>query len=315
MALPGNTWNSLLQQVGVDFQRLDLVTSPTAVSTDPAWVWGTSVIQRVQPQIWIPGQAYNQWLTTFANQNLYALPVDFEDDMQILQLQFGRLLPLIKISEQEMNQKDVQIPPVIGQAINYCIFGNAAQYYSAQNPGTWQTAFNYTSIFNGKTPPYPPYLILDGAGNIQALTSIAGNGTSGGTTPAFSTTPGVQVLDGTTTGSPPTLVNGVTWTCWFNMSNSLGPLLRLWPWPDQAYPMTAVYQNKIPVPATAGTSNFWTVDAELFVRMRTEMLLRKNYMREDGWELDEQTAMDEFKWLQGRVRQLTAVGHARPCYL
>ena len=307
MALPGNTWNQVLQQIATDFQRLDLTTPTTALVTDPSWIYGIQAVQFWQPKIWLPGQAYNQWCSTFAYQNLYALPVDFEDDMQILQNQFGRILPLIKISEYEMNQKDVVIPPVIGQAINYCIFGNAAQYYGNVS-ATWQANFNYTSIYNSNEQPYPPYLILDSNNNVTALSGIYGNGTSAGTHPVWPTVPGQTVVDGNTT-------NGLQWQCWFNMSNAGAPLLRLWPWPDQAYTMTCVYQNIIPVPATAATSNFWAVEAEPMIRFWTEGLLRKNYMREGDFQNDFDTAMIEFARVSGRVRQVSAKGRARPCYL
>ena len=143
---------------------------------------------------------------------------------------------------------------------------------------------------------------------------MLGTGVSNSVAPVWGTTLGEVVND----YSNPSAPNGVQWTCVYLLSaNSSNPVLRIWPWPDQAYLMTAVYQNKIPVPATAGTSNYWTTDAEAMIRWRTEGLLRKNLFHEpdDDWQRDFSTAQDEFNVQSGRVRQTSGTGRAKACYL
>lgn len=313
MANPGNTWGQLLQQIATDFSRLDLTSSPTPLSTDLSWIYATQAIQRYQSKLFIPGQAYNQWVTTIPGglMNYYALPPDFEDDMQILQLQFGYNNPLVKCSEMEMNRRDIQFgTPIIGQSQFYCIYGTAANIF-ADVTNVWQPNFNYSQLGLGGGNNSGNYYILDSNGNIQALSAVYGNGTSGSVQPVWGTQLGQVVTDPNTT-------NGVQWTCVFLLSAATAtsaPVLRLWPWPDQAYLMTAVYQNKIPVPTSVTTSNFWTVDAEALIRFETEGILRKNVFHEPQWVDDFDTALTEFRWLSGRVRQTSAVGRAKPCYL
>jgi hypothetical protein len=290
MALPGSTFLNLLQSVADDFARTDFL-SATPVPTDIAYKYALQAIAYFQPRVFMPNQGYLQWVTTIAGQNLYALPPDFTVDGQILQTQFGRILPLEKKSEFEINRMDVQVPPVIGQAMAYCIYGTAAQIYS--NLPAWSASFNYSGS--------GAFTVVDSNGNVQRIFSA---GTSGGSAPTWSSTLGGLTTDG-----------GVTWRCVYIVTGSSGPVLRVWPWPDTGYAMTAVYQNKIPAPTSVNTSNFWTVEGEAMIRFWTEGLIRKNVMRTQDFQNDFDTAMIEFNSLSGMVRRQSATGHAKPVYL
>jgi hypothetical protein len=302
MALAGNTWAQLLNQIASDLSRTDLVSTPTPLATDLAWVYGITTIQRYQPRIFMPGQAYVQWCSTVPNQNLYALPVDFEEDGQIIQNQYGQNFPLEKRSEYFINQVDIQKQtPILGQAQFYCIYGTAANMF--QNLPTWQAGFDYSNV--GQF-----YQLLDANGNVQIASAVYGDGISGGTTPTWATTLGATTVDGNTT-------NGMQWTCSYVLSQAVGPVLRIWPWPSQAYQMTAVYQNILPAPTSATTSNFWTTTAEAMIRFDTEGLLRKEVFKEDAgsYQADFDSGLKEFNWISSLVRKQSATGRARPVYL
>lgn len=305
MALPGSTWNQLLTAIFNDFQRLDLLSSPP-VATDVIYRYAQEAISFWQPTIFIPGQAYLQWASTFAYQKYYALPSDFEVDGDILLNVFGQNVPITKNSERMMDQKDVQIPPVIGPPEFYCIYSTAANIFSPVT-ATWQPNFNYTSLVPA-TAQTPPYLILDSNGNIQALQSVSGDGLSEATAPVWPTVPGQTVFDGD-------FGNGVTWLTWYNMGTPNGSVLRVFPTPDNKYPMTAVYNRIIPMPVNLTDTNFWTVDAEAMIRHWCEGLIRKNVTHEPNFEADFDQATMEYAKLSGLVRKATGTGKARAHYL
>lgn len=302
MALPGSTWQQLLNAINNDLARLDLLSSPPTAS-DIIWIKAQEAIAYYQPDIFIPNQAYLQWTSTFRYQNYYALPSDWETDGQILLNAFGQNVPLTKISEFEINRRDVQSPPNIGASESYVIYMNAQTLFGGVS-NAWQANFNYTAIFNANSNPGRPYLILDSNGNIQALTAIQGNGINSGVQPTWPTTIGTQSTDG-----------NVTWTCWFNMANPLGPILRLFPTPDAAYPLTAVYHSKIPMPIAVATSNFWTVDAEPLIRHRTVGLIKQTVTLQQDFQNDYDAAEVEYAKLQGIVRKATGTGYAKAVYL
>lgn len=311
MAQPGSTWGDLLQNIFDDFERLDLLTQPTPVSSDLLWRYAQEAVAFFQPQIFVAGQNLLQWTSTFAYQKLYALPSDFEVDGQIAFNVSGQNVPITKVSVYQMDQMDVQVPPVIGPSEFYCMYGTAANLFApvTDPPIVWQANFNYSGLVPS-TAQQPPYLIVDDNENIQALTSINGTGVSGATHPTWATTIGTTVVDGSS-------VNGVVWTCWFNMSNPNGIVLRLFPTPDNVYQMTAIYQRIIPMPTLVTTSNFWTVEGEAMIRHATEGVVRKNVTHEPAeiYQRDYDQAGLEFAKLAGIVRKQSGVGKARPCYL
>jgi hypothetical protein len=235
MAAPGSTWLQLLQSIWNEFQRLDLATgAPTLnatnppLSTDPVWVYAVEAIEYYAPRIFPDNQATNQWTSTIVSNNpgsgwvgnLYSLPPDWEDDLQILINISGQNTPMTKISIVQMNEYDVQGPPVqspvIGPPAYYCIWAQ---------------------------------------------------------------------------------------------------MLRLFPWPDMVYPMTAVYNSLIATPTSVTTSNFWTTSAEPLIRHAAVGLIKEHFTKEPDFQGDYDAATLQFNKLSGRVRQQSGVGRARPCYL
>jgi hypothetical protein len=91
--------------------------------------------------------------------------------------------------------------------------------------------------------------------------------------------------------------------------------IRLFPWPDAVYPMTAVYNSLIPVPTMLTASNFWTVEAASMIRHSAVGLIKRFYTKAPDWQNDMSGAILEYNKLCGRVRQISGTGHARPNYL
>ena len=232
MAAAGSTWLQLLQAIFNEFQRLDLATtSPNLTAplpTDPIWAYSVEAIEYYQPRIFPDNQAINQWASTIVTNNpgtgwignLYTLPPDWEDDVEILINIAGNNAPMLKKSIIEMSEMDVQGPPI-------------------------------------QSPVIGP--------------------------PAY-------------------------YTIWAQM-------LRLFPWPDAIYPMTAVYNSLIATPTAITTSNFWTTSAEALIRHAAVGLIKQHVTKEPDWQQDFTTAEIQFNKLSGRVRQQSGIGRARPVYL
>jgi hypothetical protein len=97
-----------------------------------------------------------------------------------------------------------------------------------------------------------------------------------------------------------------------------GGMIRVFPWPDAIYPMTAVYNSLILVPSgvnALATSNYWTVEAASLIEHQAVGLIKRFYTKAPDWQNDFDGAMLEFNKLAGRVRQVSGTGHARPNYL
>lgn len=309
MALPGATWQQLLQGILSDFQRLDLLTQPTPLPSDIAWLRAQESVAYFQPDVFVAGQNLLQWVSTFGYQKLYALPADFEIDGQIAFNVSGQNYPIDKISEYDMNRMDSMIPAVIGPSQYYCIYGTAANLFSSTT-ATWQAGFDYSG-FVPSVAQTPRYLILDSNGNVQALQSVNGTGISSSSQPVWPLTLGATVIDGDST-------NGAVWQTWFLLSqNPNGPVLRLFPTPDNVYQMTAIYQRIIPMPTALGFSNFWTVEGQAMVQYYADYLISKNVAKEpqDTYQRYLDSAEIEFVKLSGIVRKQSGVGHARAHYL
>lgn len=60
-----------------------------------------------------------------------------------------------------------------------------------------------------------------------------------------------------------------------------GEQIRLYPIPDQAYALTISYLKRIDEPATDGTSNEWTEDAEDLIRASAKMRLYRDVLHDD----------------------------------
>jgi len=92
-------------------------------------------------------------------------------------------------------------------------------------------------------------------------------------------------------------------------------MLRLFPWPDQVYPMTAVYDLNIVVPTTLSTTNFWTVQAASMIVHQATGLIKRFFTKEPDWQNDFDGATLEFNKLAGRRRQISGTGHGKANYL
>jgi hypothetical protein len=116
---------------------------------------------------------------------------------------------------------------------------------------------------------------------------------------------------------PPIIGPPIDW-CYFLNGSPPGPqtpMLRLWPWPDIVYPLTATYRTIIPVPATDDTSNFWTTDAESLIRHRCEAVMRATIVKSaDLGAADLMIAKQEFSRLKRRVSDLECTNRVKPVY-
>ncbi len=92
--------------------------------------------------------------------------------------------------------------------------------------------------------------------------------------------------------------------------------INLAPVPDNVYPVTAIYEEIIPVPATDQTSNFWTVEAEAMIRHRAVGLLRAGVARTQDRGLDDfALSRLEYYKLKQRVADVEAPRKVKAVYL
>lgn len=92
--------------------------------------------------------------------------------------------------------------------------------------------------------------------------------------------------------------------------------IYLGPCPDQAYNITATYDQLIPVPATDNVSNFWTVDGFSLILHWTEGLIRKNVLRPpDLGQADFDSAEQVFIQLQRQYADVATPRRALPVNL
>ena len=93
-------------------------------------------------------------------------------------------------------------------------------------------------------------------------------------------------------------------------------LMWFYPYPDQAYPLKAIYDALIPLPASDDDSNFWTVDAASMIEHRACGILRSTVVRtQDNGTNDFALARLEYYKLKQRVADVEAPRRARPVYL
>ncbi len=93
-------------------------------------------------------------------------------------------------------------------------------------------------------------------------------------------------------------------------------IINLAPVPDNIYPVTAIYEQIIPVPASDQVSNFWTVDAASMVQHRAVGLLRASVVRSQDRGLDDfALARLEYYRLKRRVAEVEAPKKVKAVYL
>jgi hypothetical protein len=93
-------------------------------------------------------------------------------------------------------------------------------------------------------------------------------------------------------------------------------LMWFYPYPDEAYPLKAIYDELIPLPAGDGTSNYWTTDAASMIQYYAQGLLRATTVRtQDNGVNDFALSKKEYYKLKQRVADVEAPRRARPVYL
>ena len=93
------------------------------------------------------------------------------------------------------------------------------------------------------------------------------------------------------------------------------PMIRLWPWPDIVYPLTATYRTIIPVPANDNVSNFWTTEGEALIRHRAEAIIRATIVKSpDLGSADITICNQEFSRLKRKVSDLECTNRVKPIY-
>ena len=117
---------------------------------------------------------------------------------------------------------------------------------------------------------------------------------------------------------PPIIGPPIDW-CWFPVGTPpapVVPMIRLWPWPDIVYPLTATYRQIIPVPANDNVSNFWTTEGESLIRHRAEAVIRATIVKSpDLGAADIAISKQEFSRLKRKVSDLECTNRVRPQYI
>ncbi len=116
---------------------------------------------------------------------------------------------------------------------------------------------------------------------------------------------------------PPIIGPPIDW-CYFINGPADGvqtPMIRLWPWPDIVYPLTATYRTIIPVPAGDNISNFWTTEGESLIRHRAEAVIRATIVKSpDMGAADIAIAKQEFSRLKRKVSDIECTNRITPRY-
>ena len=102
----------------------------------------------------------------------------------------------------------------------------------------------------------------------------------------------------------------------YQQNPSVGQQITFFPYADVAYPLKAIYDEIIPVPADESTSNFWTTTAASMIMHYAVGLIRSTVIRtQDQGQSDFALAIKEYNKLKGRVEDVTAPHRAKAVYL